>query len=119
VVQSKYSMMTITKAQNKNSQKTCYQLSTSTVVNKWEKEAIVHAQLKNLKIQLKPTIYQRKVFNEWIKTSNYVYNKTIACINNGDKVNFINLRDKCVTNKTKKFNNQYSILIDSIKTLNK
>jgi len=68
---------------------------------------------------LKPTIHQRKIFNEWIKTSNYVYNKSIACINNGDKVNFINLRDKCVTSKTKKFNTDYSILTENIRILNK
>jgi len=54
-----------------------------------------------------------------MKTSNYVYNKVIGCINSGDKVNFIQLRDKCVTNKTKKFNDQYSIITERIKSLNK
>jgi transposase len=57
--------------------------------------------------------------NEWIKTSNYTYNKGISYINKGDKVNFINLRDKCVTNNTKKTNIQYSILIENIRNLNK
>ena len=68
---------------------------------------------------MKPTLIQKKIFNEWIKTSNYVYNKTIACINKGDKVNFINLRDKCVTNQTKKTNSEYTVLINNIKDLNK
>lgn len=118
VAQSQCLTIMETKAQNKNLRKTYYQLSTSTVVNKWENEAI-KTPLKNLKIQLKPTIYQRKILNEWIKTSNYVYNKTIACINNGDKVNFINLRDKCVTSRTKKSNNQYPKLTENIKMLKK
>lgn len=64
-------------------------------------------------------MYQKKLLNEWIKTSNYVYNKTIACINNGDKVNFINLRDKCVTSRTKKTSTNYTILTEKIKILNK
>lgn len=121
VVQSPYLMMTETKAPNKNLQKTYYQLSTSTVVDKWEKEAIQinQTQLKNLKIQLKTTVIQKKILHEWMKTSNYVYNKVIGCINSGDKVNFIQLRDKCVTNKTKKFNDQYSIVTERIKSLNK
>ena len=120
VVQSQSLMMTHIKAQNKNLQKTCYQLSTSTVVNKWEKEVIqTPTKLKNLKILLKPTIAQRKIFNEWIKTSNYVYNKTIASINSGDKINFMSLRDKLVTNRTKKFNSKYHLLTNNIKLLKK
>ena len=111
--------MTNTKAQNKNLQKTYYQLPTSTVVDKWENKVTNQTPLKNLKIQLKPSIYQQKILNEWIKTSNYVYNKTIACINNGNKVNFINLRDKCVTSRTKKLNNDYCMLAKNIRVLNK
>lgn len=114
-----YSMMTDTKALNKNLQKTYYQLSTSTVVNKWENEVTEQIKLKSLKIQLKPTLQQKKILNEWIKTSNYVYNKGIACINNGDKINLISLRDKCVTNNTKKNDNNYQILTNNIKFLNK
>lgn len=118
VVKSQYSMMTNTKVQNKNLQKTYYQLSTSTVVNKWEKEVTKQIELKSLKIKIKPTFHQKKILDEWIKTSNYVYNKGIACINNGDKINFNNLRDKCVTNKTKKTDNNYSLLTSNIKLLN-
>ena len=44
--------MISTKALNNNYQKTCYQLSTSTVVNKWEKEVIKSNVIKTLKIPL-------------------------------------------------------------------
>ena len=96
------------KVQNKNCQKTYYQLSTSTVVDKLEEENINPKQiLKSLKIKLKLNNKQQKIINDWINTSNYVYNKTIEAINNGDKINFISLRDKLVTNETKKYNPIY------------
>ena len=101
-------MMKEIKVQNKNCQKTYYQLSTSTVVDKWEEENINPKQiLKSLKIKLKLNNKQREIINEWINTSNYVYNKTIEAINNGHKINFNSLRDKLVTNETKKYNPIY------------
>lgn len=51
---------------------------------------------------------QRELIDEWINTSNYVYNKTVQYINSGHKVNFYNLRDLLVTNNTKKKSNEYN-----------
>ena len=103
-------MITRTNLQNKNCQKTCYQLSTSTVVNKWVKEAIKEEKLqKSLKIKIKLTPKQKQIINNWIHTSNYVYNKTIEYINNGYAPNFYNLRDLLVTKNTKKNNEEYKI----------
>ena len=119
--QSQYSMTKFIKAQNKNLQKIYYQLSTSTVVNKWEKEVINPTNqipLKTLKIKLKPSLFQQKILKKWSKTSNYVYNKTIEAINKGDKINFQNLRTKLVTNNSKKEDNQYPILVKNIKDIN-
>ena len=108
VEKSQSLMMKEIKVQNKNCQKTYYQLSTSTVVDKWEEENINPKQiLKSLKIKLKLNNKQREIINEWINTSNYVYNKTIEAINNGHKINFNSLRDKLVTNETKKYNPIY------------
>ena len=120
VVPSKYLTMTYTKAQNKNLQKTCYQLSTSTVVNKWVNENTQkRVKLKNLKIQIYPSLSQKKILDKWIKTSHYVYNKTVAAINSGEKKNFITLRDKLVTNETRKTDVNYERLTNLIKILNK
>ena len=58
-------------------------------------------------MKLKLNNKQQKIINEWINTSNYVYNKTIESINNGHKINFYSLRDKLVTNETKKYNPIY------------
>ena len=58
-------------------------------------------------MKLKLNNKQQKIINDWINTSNYVYNKTIESINNGHKINFYSLRDKLVTNETKKYNPIY------------
>ena len=58
-----------------------------------------------------------KIVDEWITTSNYVYNKTVACINNGSPVNFQSLRDKLVTANTKKGNKEYQDITNNIKQL--
>ena len=62
-----------------------------------------------MKIKLKLNNKQKEIINDWINTSNYVYNKTIEEINNGHKINFISLRDKLVTNETKKYNPIYKL----------
>jgi hypothetical protein len=95
------------KVQNKNCLKTYFQLSTSTVVSKWEKEVTKQNLLKSLKVKLKLNVKQRKIFDEWLHTSNYVYNKTVSCINDGEPINFMNLRNKLVTANTKKNNIEY------------
>jgi len=97
-----------TKVQNRNLQKTCFQLSTSTVASKWEKEVTEPNLLKTLKIKLKINRKQKNVLDEWLNTSNFVYNKTVASIR-GDskKANFMSLRDELVTANTKKSNPEY------------
>jgi hypothetical protein len=97
------------KVQNKNSLKTYFQLSTSIVANKWENEVTKQNFLKSLKIKLKINRQQKDVFDEWLNTSNFVYNKTVASINGGDSVNFFNLRNKLVTSETKKNNSEYKL----------
>jgi transposase len=104
--------------QNKNYQKIYYQLSTSSVANKWEKEVTLQEEiLKGLRIVLNPTLEQRKILEEWMDTSNYVYNKTIEQIKNGSRANFQNLRDLLVTNNTKKNNKEYKLMTEEIKIL--
>lgn len=66
--------------------------------------------LKSLKVKLKVNKRQREVFNEWFNTSNYIYNKTVSCINDGEPINFMNLRNKLVTANTKKTNDEYIAL---------
>ena len=103
------------RVQNKNSQKTFCLSSTSIAVAKWEEEATKPSSsskaaaplLKSLKIKMKPSRLQRSIIDEWINTSRYVYNKTVACIYDGDSINHFQLRDKLVTENTKKNNKEY------------
>lgn len=91
-----------TKQVNKNLQKTCCPLFMSSHVAKWEKEIIKSPKLKTLIVKIYPTSQQKKVINEFIDTSRYVYNKTVETIRSGHKVNFQDLRDLLVTENTKK-----------------
>jgi hypothetical protein len=111
--------MTNIKAQNKNYQNT-YKLSTSTVVNKWVEENTKPLLTRCRKIKIKPNKESQKYFKEFFYTSNYVYNKTVNHINKHKKnVNFQNLRDEFVTANTKKYNNNYKIIMNNLKELNK
>lgn len=108
------------KALNKNCQKIYYQLSTSTVVNKWVEENTKQIVTRCLKIKIKPNNESKNIFKEFFYTSNYVYNKTVYHINNRlRKVNFQNLRDEFVTSSTKKCNSNYEIYMNRLKELNK
>ena len=110
---SQFLMTKKTNLQNKNSQKTFSLSSISTLVNKWEKEVInpkKQLKLKTLSIKLRTTYDQKKIFDEWINTSRYVYNKTVEAINNGHKINFFSLRDKLVTKNSKKSSDEYKEL---------
>ena len=109
------SMMTSIKALNKNYQKTCFQLSTSTLVNKWEKEVIKSKVIKNLKVPLNLNRVQQKIINEWCNTSNYIYNKTLEKIKSGAKPNWMNLRDSLVISRTKKNSTEYKTSTDNNK----
>lgn len=103
--------------QNKNSLKTYYPSYISTVADKWEKEAIKQPSLKSLRLKIKPTKQQRNIIDEWINTSRYVYNKTIALINKGHPINHFDLRDKLVTENTKKNNIKYKDFLQDIVNL--
>ena len=108
------------KVQDKILDKTYFNLSQSVVVEKWQDEDTPDNLLKSLKIKLKVNSKQRQMFNEWFNTCNYVYNKTISCINNYDKsvkktINFIELRDKFVTENTMKNNVEYITLQNNMK----
>ena len=106
------------KVQDNVLDKTYFQLNESTVVEKWQDEVTKNNLLKSLKIKLKVNSKQRQTFNEWLNTSNYVYNKTISCINNKNvktNVNFIELRDKFVTENTMKNNVEYITLQNNMK----
>ena len=108
------------KVQDNVLSKTYFQLNESMVVKKWQDEDTPDNLLKSLKIKLKVNAKQRQMFNEWFNTSNYVYNKTISCINNYDKsvkktINYIELRDKFVTENTMKNNVEYITLQNNMK----
>lgn len=110
VVQSPSLTIRETRVPSRSCPKTCFQLFTSTVVDKWAKPS----GTKALKIKLSPTHEQRKLIDEWINTSNYVYNKTVEAINNGAPINFQTLRDMVVTRNTKKTNPEYQQLCEEI-----
>ena len=103
------------KVQDKILDKTYLQLNESAVVEKWQDEDTPDNLLKSLKIKLKINAKQRQMFNEWFNTSNYVYNKTISCIRDGETINFYNLRNKLVTANTKKNNIEYVTLENNMK----
>jgi IS605 OrfB family transposase len=67
---------------------------------------------------LKTTNPQKKIIDEWIDTSRYIYNKTLEFINNGHSINPFELRDKLVTKDSKKNNKEYKdflIELDKLK----
>jgi len=66
---------------------------------------------------LKPSKQQKTILDEWINTSNYVYNKTVEAINKGTPIHFQTLRDKLVTNNTKKHNLEYQNMSSNILTM--
>jgi transposase len=62
---------------------------------------------------------QRKKFDEWMNTSNYVFNKTVELTSNGHKPNFYDLRNILVTENTKKNNKEYIDIENKIKEFRK
>ena len=120
VVNKPFISKTRIKVQDRILDKKYFQLNESAVVDEWQDEVTQDNLLKSLKIKLKVNAKQRQLFNEWFDTSNYVYNKTVSCINNYDKsvkntINFIELRDKFVTENTKKNNIEYVTLQNNMK----
>jgi putative transposase len=103
------------KVQDEEMDKTYFNLSQSAVVDKWRKEDTKEKLLKSLKIRLKINVKQRKMFDEWFNTSNYVYNRTVSCINDGEDIHFHSLRDKLVSENTKKNNVEYITIANNMK----
>ena len=67
---------------------------------------------------MKPSQQQRMILDEWINTSNYVYNKTVETIyKKKQPANFQSLRDLLVTANTKKHNIEYITISNKIKQL--
>ena len=110
-------MMNTTRVQSKNLQKTYYQLSTSTVVDKWVSDPIESEVLKAVKIRLRLSNAQKSTIDEWIATSMSVYNKTLDAIKSGHPINFMSLRDLLVTSSTKKTSREYTSFDETIKRL--
>lgn len=104
---------------NKNLQKTYCPLFTSSHVDKWEKEIIKSPKTKTLIVKIYPTSQQKKLIDEFIDTSRYVYNKTVETIRNGHKVNFQDLRDLLVTENTKKNLQAYKDIDSKLEGLKK
>lgn len=75
--------------------------------------------MKTLILKIYPTVYQKNKLDEFINTARYIYNKTNEHIKKGEKINFQNLRDKLVTQNTKKYNDEYKKFQEQIKECNK
>ena len=60
---------------------------------------------------------QKKIINEWINTSNYVYNKTLEKIKSGSYPDFQTLRNLLVTNDTKKNSEECKYYNNELKRL--
>ena len=63
-----------------------------TPVDEW-----VDEDIRCRKIRIYPNAEQKMKFKQWIGTSRYVYNRGLKSIKDGDKKNFIHLRNKFVT----------------------
>lgn len=53
------------------------------------------------KIRIYPSFQQKEIFKEWMSTSRFVYNRCLNAIENGEKINFQDLRNKYVTKKSR------------------
>ena len=116
--ESKFLKIKSTSLQNKNLQKTSWPSSMSSLASKWENEATQAVKLKTLVVKIYPTNNQKVMLNKYFDTFRYVYNKTLACVKKqGQKPNFINLRDLLVTEITKKGYDEYSKYDEEIKEL--
>lgn len=119
-VEESQSFKTVTiKHQNKSLQKTFCPSFMSSLVDKWESEVMPIVNLKTVKIKIYPTIKQKKIIDQFIDTSRFVYNRTIEMIKKGQKINFQDLRDLLVTENTKKGLDEYKAYDNLIESLRK
>jgi hypothetical protein len=106
-----------TTLQNRSLQKTFSPSFMSSLAGRWEKEAMPVVSLKTLRIRIYLTPKQKKLLDEFIDTSRFVYNRTLQYINDGHKVNFEDLRDLLVTENTKKGLDEYKAFDPAINSL--
>ena len=105
----KNSNLETTLINNQNNNNNNFKLQSSKIINKLNKEVTkLKPIIKTLKIPIQMNLQQQKIINEWINTSNYVYNKTLEKIKSGIKPNWLDLRDMLVTNNTKKKSIEYN-----------
>jgi hypothetical protein len=74
---SKFLKMKTTSLVNRNSQKTSWPSYMSSLPSKWENEAIPVAKVITLIVKIYPTTNQKKLLDEYIDASRYVYNRTL------------------------------------------
>jgi DNA-binding transcriptional regulator GbsR (MarR family) len=60
---------------------------------------------------------KKQLYNGWLATSNYVFNKSVSAIKQGHSVNFQDLRNKFVTANTKKNDPRYQEIDETLKNL--
>ena len=86
------------KPEAKNLQRTCSPLFKYLPVEKWESDGI-----RALRIKLKPSKEQSKIFDEWANTTRYVYNKCLEKVKIDPKLNtskgYLKLKKDCITKK--------------------
>lgn len=105
--EEKSQSLKITKLQQArlNLQKTYSPLSTSTLADKWEKEATLKKEkLRTIKIKIYPTKIQKKLIDELFDVTRYLYNKANKLVKEKKfrwKPNYT-LRDYLVTIKSRK-----------------
>lgn len=114
-------MQTRTNLQNKNSQTTCYQLSISSVADKWEEENIKDlkkTKFKTIPVKLYLTEPQKKLYKEYSDCFRYVHNKALERVKvHKEQANFQDLRNKLVTVDTKIGSEVYSEYEEKIKDM--
>ncbi len=69
----------------------------------------VKKDIRTRKIRIYPTKEQKAIFREWIDTSRYVYNRCVKAINDGEKINFHQLRNKYVTAKDNELVDEWEV----------
>ncbi len=110
--QSPLLTITRTNLQSKNLQRTCSALSTSIAANRWERdltstEEDPQPKYRTLVLNFKPTPAQKIILDKNLRCSNYVYNKTVAKINQyrrstGKVPSAMTLRNELVTLESRK-----------------
>ena len=111
-------MTKVIKVASSNSHKSSIPSFTTTSVNTWEEE-VNKPGMKAIKIRLKINLEKRELFQKWLYSSNYSYNKTIATVRAGHPIHFQDLRNKLVTANTKKTHPEYQRLDVAMNTLRK